>query len=219
MTLMKTWLPPILSFLLFATAIYWADAQSAGSPASNGASHAAVFGTVFIAFVFPLTVGAGYLLRALCEFLLRRRLPWRSALPWFAHLPLTVLLLLVTLVPDTPQSLYRRYISPDVPQSLSDFQYWHASGFGNSSTLLAFRIDPREFPKVLAAHPYRRMVLSGEEHPLERYGQIPDFPISPPPASLVEVYSYSEPGTGGGLYLTHYTTEHHDYVLTIRSFN
>ena len=41
MTLMKTWLPPILSFLLFATAIYWADAQSAGSPASNGASHAA----------------------------------------------------------------------------------------------------------------------------------------------------------------------------------
>ena len=45
------------------------------------------------------------------------------------------------------------------------------------------------------------------------------LPIELPAEPLVESYGYHVPSAGGGLYVTHYTTGRHDFVLMVRSMN
>jgi hypothetical protein len=211
----------IVSFLIYAAAVFVGDACSAGSTFGEGVGHAGVFGTFFVLVTFPMLVAAGFFLRWAFERLARRPLPYRSTLPWFVHVPLS-LAFISSVIPDSPETLFRRYVADDVPRSLSDVRYWHTSGFGNSTTVMSFRLDPAEFGKVISRYEYVERSDPGGFRPsfIEQLAESrPDFPVSLPGTPLVYEYSYSEPGPGGGLQIWHYATGAHDCVITVQSRN
>lgn len=219
---MKVLFHAVASFLLYAIAIIVGDACSAGSTFREGLGHATIFGTLFVVVTFPMLVGIGFFLRWAAERLLHRPLPYRSVLPWFVHVPLS-LAFLSSAIPDSPQALFRRYVADDVPQSLTEVRYWRTSGFGNSTVVMSFSLAPSEFSKVLSRYEYieqsegvRPLLLALMKELKE--GR-PDFPIVLPASPLVYEYSHSEPGPGGGLHVSHYATKNKDYVITVRSRN
>lgn len=197
------------------------DAFSAGSSFQEGLGHAIVFGATSAVLTFPVLVGIGFFLRWVAEMLLHRPLPYRTVLPWFVHLPLSVALLFST-IPDSPETLFRRYVADDVPHSLSDLRYWQTSGFNSSIVMMSFKLDPSEFSKVLSRHEYAESSESTGVSPPNLAGWArgrPDFPITLPAAPLVYRYSYSKPTPSVGLRIRHYATKDKDQVITVWTFN
>jgi len=218
---MKVRFHVVASFLLYAIAIIVGDACSAGSTFREGMGHATIFGTFFVVVTFPMLVGIGFFLRWAAERLLHRPIPYRSVLPWFVHVPVS-LAFLSSAIPDSPKTLFRQYVADDVPHSLSEVRYWRTSGFGNSIVVMSFRLAPSEFSKILSRYEYTERSESDGVKP-QLLAQLtegrPDFPISLPASPLVYEYSHSKPGPGGGLHISHYATKNKDYIITVRTYD
>ncbi|MEK0449404.1 MAG: hypothetical protein RL088_1672 [Verrucomicrobiota bacterium] len=211
----------VTSFLFYAIAIIVGDAYAAGSTFRAGIGQALFFGRLFVVVTFPILVGVGFLLRWVAERLFHRPLPYRSVLPWLVHVPLSIVFL-SSAIPDSPKTLFRRYVADDVPQSLKEVRLWRTSGFGNSTVVMSFRIAPSEFSRVLSRYEYVEHKESETATPpiLAHLaeGRL-DFPILLPASPLVYRYSHLEPGPEGGLRVSHYATKSKDYVVTVRTFN
>lgn len=166
-----------------------------------------------------MLVGIGYFLRGVAERRLRRPLPWRVALPWFVHVPLS-LALLTSVIPDSPQKQFRRIVADDVPHSLSDVRFWRTRGFGNSMDVMSFRVNPSEFGKVLSRYEYAERKEAEGVRPhlvMEVAESRPQFPISLPSSPLVYEYSYSSPERPFGMWI--YTTTDKDFAIVVRSID
>lgn len=207
-----------ISLICYAVVIWVSTALSAGGPFIGRLGNAAIFGTIFVVFTFPVLVGVGFVLRWVLELVLSRSLPFRSIVPWWTHIPLSITFI-IGAIPESSEGLFRRYVADEVPLSLSEVRFWRTSGFGNSIVMLSYRIDSKEFEKVLERFEYEER-SGGTGMPPPFFNDLAnaqaDFPISLPASPLVYEYSYSEPGSGGGLNISHYATEQKDFVLTIR---
>jgi hypothetical protein len=210
------------SFAVFYIALFIGDAWQAGSTFALGEGHALFFVTFDIAFLFPILVGLGFLFRWLFERVTRRRLPFRTILPWWTHLPLSIAFLVFAAPDRSPSALFRQYISDDVPASLSDFRYSWTSTFNNRHVVLSFRIDPAEFKKVLSRYAFAQSLPDQFQESVEL--SITRDPVessmNPPLSQLVQRYEYDPPTNPDGSrpdgpYVNLYTTQSHDYVLFI----
>lgn len=221
-TILKTFATAIASLTIFASCIYVGDACSAGYPVREGMAHARFFGTVAVVLLFPLLVGVGFAIRFGLEFLLRRELPLRFVLPWAVPLAFSLFVLFEGLS-ETPSKKFTRFVSDEIPRSISDLQIWHTSGFGNQLWILAYRIAPSDLPLILNRYQYKERHESEGFRPIlyeELSSEDRDpFPMRLPEERLTYEFSYSKPGPSGGLHVSHYTTEAKDFVLTIGSWD
>ncbi len=218
---MKVCFTAIASLMLYGSTLIVRDAYSSGSTFWDGLGHGVFFGTFLTILTFPILVGMGFFLRWATELILQRPMPYRTILPWFIHVPL-ILVYFPSAIQDPPITLFRRYVADDVPSSLSEFRHWRTSGIGNAKAIMSFRIAPAEFSKVLSRHQYTEHSKSEEVQPLlllRLINERPNFPISLPNSPLVYEYRHSEPGLGGGLHVSHYTTQAKDFVITIWIFD
>lgn len=215
----KTLAMVIVSLVIYSAAVVVGDSFSAASSFRAGLSHALFFGPFFVVVTFPILVGFGYGLRWLIERLIRRQLPFRKIIP-FAVLVPVCLSMLSSAIPDSPKTVFRRYVADDVPESLSGLQFWKRSGFGNSTVIVQFNVNPRDFGKVVSRYTYSEEELP----PGYRISPIDDlirhnaaFPIRPSTKPASRVFRASRTLSNGAREsVSHYVNEARDEVLTVR---
>ncbi|MEZ5299220.1 MAG: hypothetical protein R3F11_00885 [Verrucomicrobiales bacterium] len=184
----------LLTFPPFAGALFYNLAMSAGSSFEEGKAFALIFGIFGAVFFFPLLIATGFLIRWIIEKCCGDRIRYRTAVAWFAHVPLTILMFVTSLQPTSTTDYYRRFVSDDVPESLDQFQVWHTSGFGNSRFIVAFEIEPTDFPKLLTRHEFEEADPPDEREPLadRLRKRDPSFPIKPINEPWAHCFIYSK---------------------------
>jgi hypothetical protein len=219
---MKTLAVATTSLAVFYIALFIGEVWHAGSTIALGEGTAIFFVTFDIAFLFPILVGLGFLLRWLFERVTHRRLPFRTVLPWYTHLPLSIAALVYAVPDRSPSALFRQYVSDDVPASLSDFRYSWTSTFKNRHVVLSFRIDSADFKKVLSRYAFAQSLPDQFQESAESsITRDPvDSSMNPPLSQLVQRYEYDPPKNPDGSwpdgpYVKLFTTQSHDYVLFI----
>lgn len=214
-TILKILPVAIASLAIFASCIYIGDAYSAGYPIKEGMAHAGFFGTMAVILLFPILVGIGFLARFGMEFILMKKLTLRSVSMAYA-LPLSLLVLLEGLS-QTPSKRFTRFVASEIPQSVSNLQIWHTSGFGNQTWILAYGIAPSDLPSILNRYEYTERHDAAGITPIlyeVNSEDRKDFPVKLPKEPLTYEFSYSKPGLGGGQHVSHYTTEAKDSVVS-----
>lgn len=197
-------------FPIYLLATFAGDARATGNPIELGLGHAAVFVPFAALFSYPLLIaiqiGVARLVRRLAHSNRREFTPWE-----FLGVALWCVLILSSFLRTSDRSYYRRFVSDDVPSSLRSFEVRHGSGFGNSNWRVAFRIDPAEFPKVLARHEYKREPANTTLAAITALDE--QLQLALPDEPLTEEHTYSNHTDGGGRVITIYTNATHDFVF------
>jgi hypothetical protein len=195
--------------VVYYASIIVGDAYAAGSTWRAGIGHALLFGTFFFIISYPILLLVQHLLFGIARRMLRK--PSAGPSIW-AYIPCVLISMLFfsAAIPRSPESYFEWFVADPVPPSVSDIEYWHTSGYGNSGWIITFRISPDEFDQILSMCPYKeRFVSEGEVL------RIPEGAVTPPREPLVHCYSYSEPGPGGGLLVDILANENKDRVYVI----
>jgi hypothetical protein len=215
----KTLLIGVVSLATYSAVVVVGDSFSAASSFRDGLSHALFFGPLFVVVTFPILVGFGFGLRWVIERLIRRPLPFRSIIPFAVLVPVS-LSMLSSAIPDSPKTVFRRFVADDVPESLSGLQFWKRSGFGNSTVIVKFKLNPEDFGKVISRYAYSEEELTSGHwiHPIDdliRHNVA--FPIQPSTKPASSVFRASRTLSNGAREsVSHYVNEARDEVLTVR---
>ncbi|HRJ11523.1 MAG TPA: hypothetical protein PK490_23525 [Prosthecobacter sp.] len=218
---MKLALCIVLSILAYESACVLNAAASGGIPMENGISYGVFFGSLIFVFTYPCWLAGGFVLRWLAELVLRRELPMRQYLPFWGHLPISMLLLATMPGPPTPEGLIREYVADECPASLGDFGVWMQRGFGHQTLIMSYSLDPAEFPLLLKRHEFKEShdAAGVDLHPLDFIiRRVPGIPIQLPDAPLVWRYSHFKDQTHLQQ-VNHYLTRDKARVITYISYN
>jgi len=203
--------------LVYAASVILGDAASACSTFQAGLGHAVFFGTFFIIGTLPLIL----LLQVGLTRLIRRILHSESKrVPTLEFVPIALvsLLFLSSLIPESPEDHFVRFVADVPPASLHDVRCWHTRGYGNGIAVVSFRVSPSEFEKVLTRYAYQKTELpEGASLSLLRsLCARKGFPIDYPPEPMVVAYRYSVPRSNGDFYVSIYANAARSLVYVVR---
>lgn len=182
----------IAAFPLYLGASFLGDARAAGNPFELGIGHGIFFGVFVAAFLYPLFL----LIPSVAHAVIRtvRGQNYGPAFsPWeFVGIVAWCILLLSSFLETSDEHYYQRFVSDDVPASLSEFRSVHTSGFGNQRWTVSFRINPADFSKVIGRYAYTKEPSSESMNTLASQAILP-LPIATADDIATECYRHVEP--------------------------
>jgi hypothetical protein len=152
----------VLCGITYTVSVWLLGALGSASSFRDGFEHALFFGTFFAVVSFPLIVLMQWGIARLHK--LRRQHP--DALSALEPLPTVVAVLLLSLLTRhelAKEPRFEGFVASPRPASVTDLRCWHRATFGERTRMYYFRIDPRDFDKLLAARDY------GKEHDPEGF--------------------------------------------------
>ena len=152
---MKRFVLSVCFGCIYAVSVIVGDAASAGSTLRQGLGHAVFFGSFFVVFSLPIIL---VLQAGLTRLTRRIRHSEAKGVTVFEFVPITLLslLLLSSLILETPEDQFTRFVADVQPQSVRNVRCCYCRGFGGGMSLVSFEISPSEFEEVLTRYRYEK---------------------------------------------------------------
>ncbi|CAN5391838.1 hypothetical protein BH10PLA1_BH10PLA1_19840 [soil metagenome] len=208
----------VIAFGMFWCGFFVNTSLKLSSQLFGAAFFAALFTTINVAFGFPIAMLAGFVIRWLAEKILRRPMPARIVLPWIIPIGVGLVACAMSFSGRSGSALFQRFLDTAMPPSVTGIEYWWTTAPGDVPFALKFKIDPRDFKKLLVGHTFTE-IKDREERKMELNRWFPSAgffspSVTLPALPLTRHFKYeNEPGEHTPIIINVFTTDQWNEVI------
>jgi len=159
---MKTGFQISISYLLICSAFILGDSFSTGYPIRNGLGHGIFFGILASLFLFPVSIGVGFLLASAARLIRPFQGGIATIVKYYFHLPFSIAFLYSNILSYYDDG-FQRFVSDERPSSLNIEAREIRSGMGYRDWMFALTVDPAEAGMIFSRFKYKQDNLSQDE--------------------------------------------------------